>query len=60
MHAKVRTIVPFNDGDRRQDLDIAAVVARHEARDLPSGEGFSLHGGRFSLDSFASLSAGQP
>ena len=60
MHAKVRSVVPFNDGDRRQDLDILAVLARHDGRDLPAGEGFSLHGGRLSLDSFAALAPGPP
>jgi histidine ammonia-lyase len=38
MHAAVRRQVPFNDGDRRQDGDIAAVLTLLRAGELPIGE----------------------
>jgi histidine ammonia-lyase len=34
----VRGFVPFNDADRRQDLDIAAVLNRYRAQALPIGD----------------------
>jgi len=38
MHAAVRAHVPMVDADRRQDHDIAAVLAMHRGGDLPIGE----------------------
>ncbi len=38
MHAAVRAVVPMVDADRRQDHDIAAVLAMHRNGALPIGE----------------------
>jgi histidine ammonia-lyase len=38
MHAAVRKLVAFNDGDRRQDVDIAAILTALRADQLPAGE----------------------
>jgi histidine ammonia-lyase len=57
----VRDLVPFNDADRRQDLDIAGVLAPYRARTLPIGELEELlQSGSHSLDSFARSSAASP
>jgi histidine ammonia-lyase len=37
LHAAVRARVAFNDADRRQDLDIDAVLVAYRAGDLPIG-----------------------
>ena len=37
LHAAVRALVPRNDGDRRQDVDITAVLALHRRGELPFG-----------------------
>jgi histidine ammonia-lyase len=37
LHAAVRALVPRNDGDRRQDVDIAAVLALYRRGELPNG-----------------------
>ena len=37
LHRAVRELVPMNEADRRQDLDIAAVLGRYRARTLPTG-----------------------
>jgi histidine ammonia-lyase len=37
LHAAVRALVPRNDGDRRQDVDIAAVLAVYRRGELPIG-----------------------
>lgn len=38
LHAAVRARVPMVDADRRQDLDIAEVLALHRSGALPAGE----------------------
>jgi histidine ammonia-lyase len=38
MHAAVRARVPMVDADRRQDHDIATVLALHRSGALPIGE----------------------
>ena len=37
LHAAVRALVARNDGDRRQDVDIAAVLALYRRGELPIG-----------------------
>jgi histidine ammonia-lyase len=37
LHAAVRALAPRNDGDRRQDVDIAAVLAVYRRGELPIG-----------------------
>jgi histidine ammonia-lyase len=37
LHGAVRALVPRNDADRRQDVDIARLLEAHRARALPSG-----------------------
>jgi histidine ammonia-lyase len=37
LHRAVREIVSFNDADRRQDNDIAALLARYRGGELPVG-----------------------
>lgn len=60
LHAAVRALVSFNDADRRQDLDIAAVLARYARRELPIGEVDLVAASRFHLKSFAALSSVAP
>ncbi len=38
MHRAIRAFVPMNDADRRQDVDIQAVLQRYRADQLPIGE----------------------
>jgi len=37
LHAAVRALVPRNDGDRRQDVDVAAVLSLYRRGELPFG-----------------------
>jgi histidine ammonia-lyase len=37
LHAAVRRLVPRNDADRRQDVDIATILEQHRAGALPVG-----------------------
>jgi len=37
LHQAIRHVVPINDADRRQDLDIQRVLELYRAKDLPIG-----------------------
>jgi histidine ammonia-lyase len=37
LHGAVRALVPMNEGDRRQDLDITAILALYRRGELPVG-----------------------
>ena len=38
LHTAVRKIVPINDADRRQDIDIHQVLELYRSKKLPIGE----------------------
>jgi histidine ammonia-lyase len=44
LHAAVRSLVPFNDADRRQDHDLSALLASYRAGALPVGSAGQLWG----------------
>jgi histidine ammonia-lyase len=57
LHAAIRKVAAFNGGDRRQDVDIAAVLAHYARGELPTGTPHAAHRGALTLDSFAALSS---